>query len=319
MEKGIHKRFVLGFEGTEVTPFIRDRAKDGIFGVILFERNFESYAGLKALCAELHTIRPDLVISIDQEGGEKSRLRNNFQNHPSNRDMARSYTPKAVEQAYFNAAVGLSELGIDWNLAPVVDLGFDGSYIYERTFSALADEVSEFSGHAIRGIQRAGLFACAKHFTGLGGSKIDPHMHLLKYNGRLTPHLLPFLSASTCGVDSIMTTHIVCEELDNKPVTVSEKAISLLRAKGCPDGHIGIGFNRVVITDDLLMGGSTEWGSPEEVSLLALSAGHDIALICKDEEVQQAAIELFSAELVRSESLRTAHKTSLNRLRGMLE
>ncbi len=314
----ILKRFVFGFEGREVTPFIRQKIQQGLFGIILFERNFDDFEGIRTLTAGLHKIRPDLVIAIDQEGGDKSRLRGKFPNHPSNRVMSRKYEPKTVEEAYYLAAVGLSELGIDWNLAPVVDLGLDGSYIEERTFSDHPSKVSEFAGYAIRGIQKAGLFTCAKHYAGLGGSKIDPHKKLPTYKGRMTPHLLPFLSAAIYGVDAIMTTHIICEEFSSEPVTVSEKALKVLRENEAQDRRISIGFDGVVITDDLLMGGATEWGSPEEVALRSLIVGHDIALICKDEDVQQGAIELATKELEKSDAFRMSHFRSLGRLKGMI-
>ena len=318
MDNSILKRFVLGFEGNAVTPFLRRKIKDGLFGVILFERNFHSIRELKSLCRELHAICPDVIIAIDQEGGDKSRLRDKFPNHPNNRTMATKYSAKTIEEAYYLSATGLSEIGIDWNFAPVVDIGADDSYIKDRSFSSKPQEVAQFASYAIRGIQKAGLFSCAKHFVGLGGSKIDPHKSLPRYNGRLTPHLLPFLSAAIAGVDAIMSTHIICSEISEKPVTVCEKAISILRSNEARDRRISIGFKRIIITDDILMGGSTEWGVPEEVSLEALAIGHDISLICHEEAVQEKAIYLFSKALEKSNHLKKEHIASLVRLREMV-
>jgi beta-N-acetylhexosaminidase len=171
----IGKRFIFGLEGKTVSPFMESCIKEaGLFGVILYNRNFDNMKELSALLESLVDLRDDLIICIDQEGGDKSRLKEGFPNHPSNKEMSKKFSASEIEEAYFKSALELGKMGFDMNLAPVCDLGIVGSYIEERAFSDNPDIVSQLAVSAMRGIQTAGLLSCAKHFVGLGGSIIDP-------------------------------------------------------------------------------------------------------------------------------------------------
>ncbi|MFP4460309.1 MAG: glycoside hydrolase family 3 N-terminal domain-containing protein [Candidatus Zixiibacteriota bacterium] len=311
----IGKRFVFGLPGKKVTPFIRHMiTKRNLFGIILFNRNFDTIDDLQKLCNEIKSLRDNIIIMIDQEGGDKSRIQKGFPNHPSNRQMGHKYSRQTIKSAYYQSAKALKDIGIDMNLAPVVDIGSENSYIHERTFADNYIKVSEYALAAIEGIQSAGVYSCAKHFVGLGTSFIDPHESLPIFEGELKYHLIPFVKSAIGKVDAIMTTHIIVPEISDKPITVSQKAIEIIRSDTVEDGIINIGYNGPVFTDDLLMGGATQYSDTPQVALEALSIGHDVALICYNEEKQLKALENFSCEIIKNSLLKKMHEESLIRL-----
>ena len=301
--------FLFGFDGETPSEWIRHSIVEReLLGVVLFSRNFHDVKSLRKLTDVLRSLRSDLIIAIDQEGGEKSRITAKGFTHPSNRYMAEHFTAERIAIYYSTTATALRSAGINMNLAPVVDIGKQGSYIYERSFSDHPATVAKLSSAAIDGIQSGGVLACAKHFIGLGSSVADPHSGLTALNGDINEHLLPFIAASDAYVDAIMTTHIV---VHGKAVTISSDAVKIIRKQ--------LHFNGVVMSDDLMMGGALKLGAADDVALKALIAGHDVVLICSGEDEQIRAIKRVDAAISDGSMPIRKHIDSLSRIAKMKE
>jgi len=304
--QSLGKRFLFGFESREIPDHIkRFINENNLLGVVLFNRNFKSPSDLKELCSELRSLREDLVIAIDQEGGDKSRLIEDFPNHPSNYDMFKNYSREEIENFYTIAASALSNIGINMNLAPVVDLAIKDSYIEKRSFCDNPEIVSEYAILALNAIKSQNLFNCSKHFVGLGSSKIDPHISLPVFKGNLDNHIIPFSKIADFS-DSIMTTHIIVDNFSEKPITICREAIDFIRND--------IGFMGAILTDDLVMGGIKNYGLPSEVAIKSFEAGHDIALICSNQVEQEKALSDLEQSITSNVVFNKFHLKTLERI-----
>lgn len=304
-----------GFEGLSIPSdfarFLREK-KPG--GVILFSRNYESPVQLKALCSELKSFSdtPPLIM-VDQEGGSVVRFRDGFPELPAVRAFGEKHDFAGLSAAYRRTAEALSKAGVDINLAPVVDVVTNpqNEYLRPRTFGDEPFLVSQMSATAIEALQAGGVLTCAKHFIALGDSAKDPHQ-LLPQSAASREKLEviffpPFRAAVEAGVDCVMSTHIRVPALDEKePVVFSKTALSLLR--------VVLGFEGVILSDDLEMGAIAErWGVPE-AAILALLAGNDMALVCHLLERQEAALEKIAKEAEKNDDFARQLKVSRKRL-----
>ncbi len=304
-----------GFEGLSIPSdfarFLREK-KPG--GVILFSRNYESPVQLKALCSELKSFSdtPPLIM-VDQEGGSVVRFRDGFPELPPVRAFGEKRDFAGLSAAYRRTAEALSKAGVDINLAPVVDVVTNpqNEYLRPRTFGDEPFLVSQMSATAIEALQAGGVLTCAKHFIALGDSAKDPHQ-LLPQSAASREKLEviffpPFRAAVEAGVDCVMSTHIRVPALDEKePVVFSKTALSLLR--------VVLGFEGVILSDDLEMGAIAErWGVPE-AAILALLAGNDMALVCHLLERQEAALEKIAKEAEKNDDFARQLKVSRKRL-----
>ena len=201
------------------------------------------------------------------------------------RDLARQY---AVQMGEVTATEALA-LGINWMLAPVVDVNNNphNPVINIRAFGDRPEVVADLTTAFIQGTQSSPVLTTAKHFPGHGDTATDSHLELptLPHSiERLTAvELPPFERAIAAGVDSIMTAHLSIPAWDEKPATLSYKIITEKLRKG-------LGFTGLVVTDALIMGGITKYASPQEVAVLAVEAGNDILLMPDNPEVAIASI-----------------------------
>ncbi|MBW1998446.1 MAG: beta-N-acetylhexosaminidase [Deltaproteobacteria bacterium] len=314
LDAKIGQLFMIGFPGRELDGQTRSLiSRHNIGGVILFSRNIADPLQLASLCKELQqeaiaANRTPLFIAIDQEGGRVARLRAPFTRFPGNSAIGASENP--VEEADRFARITAEELrlvGINMNLAPVLDLGGGDveKHLMGRTFGEDPQLVSSLGRKVIRTLQENGIMAVAKHFPGLGQARVDPHHDLpvidIQPEEMEQTHLVPFKEAIAQGVCGIMTSHAVYEALDpGRPATMSRAIVTgLLREK--------MGFQGLVITDDLEMGAVRRHKPVAEGSMDALEAGADILLICKDQ-----ALFFDSLRLIRNNILKGT--LSLNRL-----
>jgi beta-N-acetylhexosaminidase len=190
----------------------------------------------------------------------------------------------------FQSACELRALGIDVNLAPVLDLAVreDNPGVGVRSFSAHADLTGRLGRALVRGTLRGGVIPCLKHFPGLGEATVDPHLGLpVVPDGGSAEQLRPFRAALDAGAPLVMSSHAVCCRLDaDHPATFSTAVVTdLLRNEW--------EFGGAVMTDDLEMGaiaGRYPW---EEVIQRASGAGHDILVICHDPDRQRQAFEVL--------------------------
>jgi len=277
------QRLMVGFEGTGLTRelmFLIDTLKVG--GIILFTRNIKNPGQIKNLCKSAQDYarscgQPPLIISIDQEGGQVARLKEPFTQFPGNPAM------KSEEDAAGYAETTASELlevGINMNMAPVMDVAQEGagSVMSGRIFGSDPYWVSKMGVMVIERFQSRKLMAVAKHFPGIGRTVLDSHLELPAFDAELTEmesfDLIPFEAAIRHNVSGVMLSHILYVKIDSEwPASLSKRiAKELLR--DC------MGYDGIVMTDDLDMGAIKNHYEIETSIRQILSAGIDMALIC---------------------------------------
>jgi beta-N-acetylhexosaminidase len=255
-----------GFAGLAPPDWLREWIERGLGGVVLFSRNVESRAQLEALTAELR----GLVVVIDEEGGDVTRLEHDRgSSYPGNFALGVVDDVELTERV--GAAIGsdLAAVGVTLDFAPVADVNTNprNPVIGIRSFGSEPELVARHVAAFVRGMQAAGVAACAKHFPGHGDTELDSHHELPTVGGDLDAALLPFRAAIDAGVRAIMSAHIRVPELDHVPATVSRRILNgLLREE--------LGFDGLVITDALDMKGVTATVGIE-AAVRALAAGAD--------------------------------------------
>lgn len=261
-----------GFEGTSPPDWVRDRAAAGLGGVVLFGRNVESREQVRRLTDALHSERRELVVAVDEEGGDVTRLEaKTGSSYPGN--LALGVVGDRDLTAGVAAAIGaeLREAGVDLNLAPVADVNSNplNPVIGVRSFGVEPATVARLTAAYVEGMQGAGVAACAKHFPGHGDTSADSHLALpLAGTDPRLGALEPFQAAIQAGVRAIMSAHIVAPALDDLPATISPRIMhGLLRKQ--------LGFAGLAITDGLDMAGLSGECGIAEAAVLALRAGCD--------------------------------------------
>lgn len=289
------RHLIIGVEGKRVTTsMVRQFEKTHAGGLILFARNFESPAQIKRLIFNLQKkLGRKLLVAVDQEGGRVIRFTKGITQFPDALSIGTRKDVEFVKRQGRIEAEELKILGIDINLAPVLDvLGKQKNpAIGNRSYGHDPKWVAKLGAARIKALQENGVAACAKHFPGLGPATLDPHHRLPKISIRLNEirkiHLLPFRVAIRAGVRAVMSTHVLYPALDpdkSKPATFSKKMIQgLLRRR--------LGFRGLILTDDLEMGALRSFGEVGTAAVKAVRAGHDRVLICKNADAQWEAFE----------------------------
>jgi beta-N-acetylhexosaminidase len=294
--------FVIGFQGTSVPDVTRHLLAGpdptrGAGGVILFKRNIESLEQTVALNTELFELgkraHSPLIVSVDQEGGRVARLRGIMTDVPSMRAVGAAAQTDADLPYRLGAMMGreLVSLGFHWNFAPVVDVDTNPTnpVIGERSFSRDPHEVARVAARFIDGMQGAGVAGSAKHFPGHGDTDVDSHHALPRLPHSLerlkSVELVPFETAVKHHVASVMTAHVMFPALDpDEPATLSPAILEGLLRK-----HLG--YDGVVVSDDLEMAAVADRYGIEELVRKGLLAGVDCFLVCHDPDKQAAAVE----------------------------
>jgi len=282
--------FLVGFHGASFTHEVRDLIDDlNPSGVILFSRNIEDPVQTARLNRDIqrHATRaagPGLFIAVDQEGGRVRRLREPFSIFPPALELAAAESPgDAVAQCAEVTARELRLAGFNLDFAPVLDvldseMAVSSSVIGDRSFGSDPAVVSRLGRIVIETMRAQGVIPCGKHFPGHGGTLVDSHVEL-PVDGRsledlLRRDLIPFQDLVELNAEMIMTAHVLYPDLDPvHPATLSSAVLGgLLRGR--------IGYQGIVITDDLEMGAVARKHSVEESSVRAFAAGADILLVC---------------------------------------
>lgn len=285
--------FMVGFAGTEPDAALRQLTKDGIFGAILFKRNVSTPAQTARLCRALkeEAGRP-FVLAVDQEGGRVARLRGApFTAIPPLRVIGRTHDLALATRVGQLLATEVRAVGFDWDFAPVVDVDTNpkNPVIGDRAFSTDAAEVARMGVALAQGMELSGVASCAKHFPGHGDTHQDSHLtlpHLPHSMERLRRvELLPFAAYAQAKLASVMTAHVIFDALDpTVPATMSEKVLEpILREE--------LGFEGLVVSDDLEMKAIADHYSVEEATVRGVLAGVDLFLVCHHAPVQRRAIE----------------------------
>jgi beta-N-acetylhexosaminidase len=304
--------FCFGFDGeTAPDSLLLDLHRRKLGAVILFARNCKNAAQIRALCAKLRDAGgEDLWILVDQEGGRVRRITDPDIGPPAARDLGR-LPASEIQSQYRNTAERLVQLGIDFNLAPVADVMVNpGNKVLEgRTFADDANTVSACVAAAVRGIQAAGVKACAKHFPGLGAVDTDPHHAATSDSSALdfyrTTHFPPFAAAIAAQVTAVMTTHLLAPRLDRACIATYSRTIVRDYLQG------ELHFDGLVLTDDLEMKALPD--PPAVAAWHAFVAGHHLLLFCHDLPAQEEAMRLFAARLAGDHAMQRHLHRALDR------
>jgi len=284
---------ITGIEGIKLTSgeeeFI---SKENIGGVILFSQNYESPEQLAELVNNIQKLRTELplFVSVDNEGGRVFRFKKDFTIMPPMMKLALISSPKICYQAYEIMAHELKACGINLNLAPCCDVltNPENKVIGDRAFGQDAETVTKFVSAAIRGLQTNGVLACAKHFPGHGSTKEDSHKELPRVSRSMEElrkiDLVPFAKAiKSSRVEFVMMAHLVVDCIDPQlPCSLSPAAHKLLRQD--------MKFNKIILSDDMLMKAITDHYDTATAAVMALNAGTDI-LVYRHMAIAQEAIE----------------------------
>ena len=195
------------FPGSEPPDWIRRFLADGGRGIVLFSYNVDD---LPALAASLRAEREDVLLALDEEGGDVTRLEwREGSSYPSAAALGALDEPALTEEVAAAIAADLAAAGVNWNFAPVADVNVPANpVIGVRSFGSDPALVARHVAAAVRGMQRVGVAACAKHFPGHGSTVEDSHLALPALVGPIEAGLEPFRAAIAAGVASIMTAHI---------------------------------------------------------------------------------------------------------------
>lgn len=265
-----------GFTGTVAPDWVKRSAAAGLGGVVLYGRNIADRDQLARLNAELHAERPELVIAVDEEGGDVTRLEaKTGSSYPGNLALGAAGDPRLTHEVAAAMGIDLAAAGIDLDLAPDADVNTNPAnpIIGTRAFGSEPRVVSAHTSAWVEGLQSAGVAACAKHFPGHGDTSVDSHLALPVVSE--DPHqraLAPFQAAIDSGVQAIMSAHIVVQSIDDVPSTVSRRIMTgLLREE--------LGFRGLTITDGLEMRGLSDGYGVAEGAVRAMIAGCDALCI----------------------------------------
>lgn len=259
------------FPGSTVPDWIKRFLAGGGRGVVLFAYNCDD---LPALTAALRAEREDVLIGIDEEGGDVTRLEwRTGSSYPSSAALGEVDDPALTEEVAASIAADLAAAGVNWNFAPVADVNVpENPVIGTRAFGSDASLVARHVAAAVRGLQRVGVAASAKHFPGHGSTTEDSHLSLPALEGPLEDGLEPFRAAIAAGVRSIMTAHI---KVNDDAATLDRRIVhDLLRD--------ALGFDGVVVSDALEMKGVSGRYDLADAAVLAVEAGCDALIVGHD-------------------------------------
>jgi beta-N-acetylhexosaminidase len=276
-QRAILAHFSPGFGGTEIPEWIYKYLENGLGGVTLFSSNCPSLEVARELVLKIKAIAPNIIISLDEEGGDVTRL---FvpegSPFPTPALLGRCNDLKLTESSFRELGRILKSIGVDLNLAPVADVATqsDNPIVAVRSFGSDADLVARHVVSAIKGLRSTGIASCIKHFPGHGGVSEDSHHHLPQLTGDIDEltrtHLKPFIAAIDEGVEAIMTGHILLSALDSiSPASCSTLISRKLLRKD-------LGFDGLVVTDALDMGALGGTKKIHSSALRAITAGADL-------------------------------------------
>jgi beta-N-acetylhexosaminidase len=285
-----------GFVGTEPPDWVRRRLAEGLGSVVLYARNIVDAGQVTALTAALTAESPQVLIAIDEEAGDVTRIEaGQGSSRPGNLALG------AADDVDLTAAVArhlgseLRSMGVTLNYAPDADVNNnpDNPVIGVRAFGAEPSLVSRHTAAWIRGLQSAGVAACAKHFPGHGDTAVDSHHDVPMIpvdRARLdTCELPPFRAAIDADVKAIMTGHLIVPAIDPAmPATLSRPILTdLLRRE--------MGFEGLIVTDAIEMQAvARRYGLPG-ATIAAIAAGADAVCVGGEDAREEVPTALRDA------------------------
>ena len=259
-------------------------------GIILFDRNMESKDQVKSLIADINKTGKSagltpLFIGIDQEGGAVSRMEDQLIKVPPAEELGKAPIEQAVSLAK-QSGTELKDLGFNINFAPVADLGLT----YGRSFSTNPDEVVRYASAVGKAYDEAGLWYSYKHFPGIGKTDVDLHADtsvvpvsketLLNEDTKV---FVDLIKQSKPNTYAIMVSHAMYPQIDpDHPSSLSKAIITDWLRRD-------MGYNGVVVTDDMDMGALAKHYTFGDMAVQSILAGSDILLVCHEYEHMQEA------------------------------
>jgi beta-N-acetylhexosaminidase len=315
------QRLMVGFEGRVLDDTLRSLIGEmHVGGLILFKRNVSDPSQLADLChaAQAFAVEsghPRLMVAIDQEGGPVARLGPPFTVFPGNRAIGKARSETAAREFGTITARELKGVGINMNLAPVLDVvpqGLTSPVMADRVFGQEPELVADLGGAVIEALQENGVAATAKHFPGIGRTTVDPHIDLpfLDTGQHVldSTDLVPFRAAIQSGVEAVMLSHVVYRDLD----PAWPAGLSTVIAKDLLRGTLG--FEGITITDDLDMGAIDAHFDLDTFVTRISDAEIDIALICHDRAKIEGAYGALLKAVRASDDQRTKAVASVQRI-----
>ena len=282
---------MIGIHGTTLNDdakFMLNEYRVG--GIILFDRNMESKDQVKTLIADINKAGKSagltpLFLGIDQEGGAVARMDDKLIKVPPAEEVGKMPVEQAVSLAKQSGAE-LKDLGFNINFAPVADLGLT----YGRSYSTSPDEVVRYAGAVGKAYDEAGLWYSYKHFPGIGKIDVDLHADtsivpvsketLLSEDTKV---FIDLIKQSKPNTYTIMVSHAMYPQIDpDHPASLSKAIITDWLRKD-------IGYNGVVVTDDMDMGALANHYTFGDMAVQSILAGSDILLVCHEYEHMQEA------------------------------
>lgn len=285
LDQKIGQMFMVGFEEKEITSEIEAFIKEiHPGGVLLLGRNIETKEQLTALIDSLQKIakedtRLPLFVAVDQEGGPISRI--------SWAEKTPQSEINTEEEAYLigkKRGKQLREIGVNLNLAPLLDIAYPEDFIFDRTFKANADISKKLGAGLIKGQKEAGIMVAIKHFPGYGGISFNPEEKLAFVEG--LPGFVHFQETAKAGADMVMVSNVVYKALNKKlPLSFLKSGVGLLDKK-----------SYLVISDDLSQKSLLNNFSLNEIVSLPINAGIDILIFSGwRSPVREGVLELRKA------------------------
>lgn len=312
----VGQMFVVSMGGTEPDYYIEKMVRErNIGGVLLFGYNMKSEEQVKSLTGSLQELsmktepKIPLFFAVDQEGGKIANAPW-VTAEPAAAAIGQRGNPEEARFVAKKIGTELRRAGVNTDFAPVADTGF-GAAIGERSYGEDPQLVSRMASAAVEGFDEAGVVASAKHFPNHGPANTDSHVSLPVVNHDLETvknyDLPPFRAAVKAGVPMVMVGHLVYPVIDpDRPASLSPKAIGMLRQD--------LGFEGVVITDDLSMKGANGGDPPARAAVRAVKAGADMMIISSPPQEQADAYDAVVEAVKSGEISREQIRRSVERV-----
>lgn len=295
--------------GYTIPPEMRSIARDfDLGGLILFARNIEAPEQVVELSAAAEALGREMPawVSVDQEGGRVARLKEPFTAWPPMATLGRAGSEALAERFARALAAELEAVGITLDYAPVLDIHTNpkNPVIGDRALAEKAADVARLGRVIVRALQNEGVAACGKHFPGHGDTSTDSHLELPLVEhppDRLRAvEFEPFRAAIDEQVAFIMTAHVLVPSLDEtRPATLSPAIVqAILRDE--------LGFEGVILSDDLEMKAVSAQNSVPDAAVDAIRAGCDAVLVCSGDIERQALTLEAIVKAVESGTISTA-------------
>lgn len=308
-------QLMLDIAGTSLTDADRHLLADpNVGGVILFARNVETPAQVRALTDSIRAVKPNILLAVDQEGGRVARLRQGFTPLPAMGRLGAYFEQSPIDALALAYACGyvmaaeVLAVGIDFSFAPVLDINGISQVIGDRAFHTTPVAVTALSAQFMRGMHAAGMATTGKHFPGHGSVAPDSHVaqaiDTRAFDDIAAQDMQPFIQ-NLPQLDALMPAHVIFSQVDDKPAGFSAVWLqNIIRQQ--------LRFDGVLFSDDLSMQAAHVAGDAAARLAAALGAGCDMGVVCND----RAAATLALAGLHKQPALTSAD--SQRRLRRMV-